>query len=135
MGYHTDACIKRMQDALVRYQAWVAQWPDYCKKCDGDGFQRWTENQSPIGSGYYWPEPFSEPCACLEQDQCPRCQRAMDIEEDWEWDNEVTCPHCGWRSGDPDMCPEIPEDPCRCEVEDATKMYANTYASLGEGEF
>lgn len=42
---------------------------------------KWTENQSPLGSGLYWPEEFEEcgyngslECNCEEPDKCnPSC--------------------------------------------------------------
>ena len=72
-------------------------WPQHCRACGGWGISAYAVNQSPLGSGWNWPEPFIDPCPhCAEQGRCGRCGR--DHPEAGKGD--VACPHCGWQSDD-----------------------------------
>jgi hypothetical protein len=54
--------------------AYDRQWPHSCRACQGTGQVSWRENQSPLGSGTYWPMDMSATCAeCWEWGICPRC--------------------------------------------------------------
>ena len=45
-----------------------------CKTCDNTGVVTWTENQSPLDSGYTWLETFTDYCEdCTGKGICPNC--------------------------------------------------------------
>ena len=73
MKQHTKSC-QQWKKAEEDYKK---QWPDYCKECNGTGELTWTEDQSPLGSGYYWPEQMWEPCICVMEYRCPRCSKRL----------------------------------------------------------
>lgn len=89
---HTPGCQERYQ----KRSNWIAQWPCYCKACDGMGMKEWYD----VETGY-----DGEPCPnCMEKDKCPRCGEMFLSSED----EEVPCSHCGWNWGSnmDDYCPE-----------------------------
>jgi hypothetical protein len=72
-------------------------WPRHCRACGGWGTSAYSVNQSPLGSGGYWPETFEDPCPhCAEQGRCGRCGGVLPGSEE----GEVPCPHCGWNFDD-----------------------------------
>lgn len=107
--------------AYDRYTLYKAQWPNYCKKCGGWGTVSWTENQSPIGSGEYWPESFTDLCeACIGLHKCPRCghQHPQSWNDFETKDDQVTidpCAKCGFTS----EVHGLPDYECMCWEEDA----------------
>ena len=121
-SYHTEECRKRMLYELGRYKDWRWRWPLYCQSCDATGLVCWSENQSPLGSGMYWPEEFEEPCEqCILKGKCPRCRHQHD--KDWGYDEcgEIykACELCGWEwnKGEDDILP-LCEDECTCWQEE-----------------
>lgn len=71
---HSAFCIARTEAAHL----WDKMWPNACKTCHGAGIVGWSENQAPFGSGYYWPESFSESCNhCEDKGLCPRCGQPL----------------------------------------------------------
>lgn len=90
------------QQVLELQATYDAMCPDACTHCAGQGYSTWVENQSPIGSGLYWPEEMSEACDwCLVECKCPRCG----FEHTTEWANanldhpmfDGSWPHpCDW---------------------------------------
>ena len=122
--YHTEQCRKRFLYMLGRMNDWKWRWPKYCTSCDATGLLTWSENQSPLGSGMYWPEEFEEPCEqCILKGKCPRCGHQHN--EDWnnyETDDEDSfdaCKFCGWDwdKGADDILP-LCEDECMCWQEE-----------------
>lgn len=111
---HTTEC----QGSFAARQAWLEKWPDHCESCGGHGMITWRENQSPLGSGEYWPMDFSEPCdKCFEKGVCPRCG-LMGFPEDWDEKAPEACTKCGWTVKDGG----VPEAECYCwrfEMEEA----------------
>ena len=100
---HTASCQKQKQLA----EEYEKQWPNYCKKCHGTGEVSWQENQSPLGSGCYWPETFTDFCEdCIGKGICPRCGKKslelvviFDLDDLWKddsWRDTVKCPNCNW---------------------------------------
>jgi hypothetical protein len=69
-------------------------WPRHCLACGGWGTSAYSINQSPLGSGGYWPESFVDPCPhCAEQGPCGGVLPGSE-------EGEVPCPHCGWNFDD-----------------------------------
>jgi len=114
-----------MEKAELAQTEYQTQWPNYCQGCHGAGLHSWYENQSPIGSGMYWPEGLHEPCSdCAEKGNCPRCGQEISADDDAvnAWlEDQTPCPHCGWDWGqEGDVCPDIPDIPeyrCWWELE------------------
>jgi len=124
---HTRRCVMDTVRALWDRFVYEWHWPNYCRHCDGWGVTEYTENQSPIGSGEYWPMQMTEPCICLDGDEmvCPRCGTPIydliatnqellqsqwfpyNISEDPDFavqrwfDEMMPCPVCGWNWGKP----------------------------------
>ena len=134
---HTKECALHLLAQMEERRDWIKKWPRHCQSCEGSGTSEWDENQSPIGSGHYWPEHFVEPCTCIgnysDEDPmvCPRCGAAIedmvrlkvrcehpllkegDAVDHWIY-GEEPCPNCGWLHGKKpdDHAPPIPE--CFC---------------------
>lgn len=71
---------------------YMKQYPNYCRKCDGWGFQTWIEHHDgPMYPG----EPMQEPCECLENGSCPRCGSGIDTENT----ETYHCHNCHWEEG------------------------------------
>lgn len=69
-----------------------------CKTCGGSGEIGYTENQSPLGSGEYWPMYMTDVCPdCVEKGICPRCDIKMDFNN--EKDCHI-CPKCGYNESE-----------------------------------
>lgn len=90
---HTQLC----QGAQATRAAWLAQWPDHCPICEGQG-----EWQSP---GSYWEPPDGGACSCVENGFCPRCHGVLEfrdragavVDPDTFYnDCFAYCPACGW---------------------------------------
>jgi hypothetical protein len=101
---HSPECLK----AQAAYKSYIEKWPDYCTGCGGWGQKSYTTNQSPIGSGEYWPMTESEPCLACEG-TCPRCRDP----KRGNWTGKL-CKKCGWSCRDGG----IPEVECYCGMED-----------------
>jgi len=114
---HTDQCKKQHVDLQVERARYAAKWPNYCRKCHGEGFTWYTYDPSPAGVSL---SPGSmedcDPCPdCIEKGLCPRCgQKVWDGIDDWENNEPVMCPLCGWDESEPDSMPPEPE--CYCWV-------------------
>lgn len=83
---HEKGCIA----ARERYEAWIKQWPNHCKKCYGTG--------SYYDHGTYWDPPDSGPCGCIEEGKCPRCGKQVEVRNtcvDIFTDEHYFC-ECGW---------------------------------------
>jgi len=97
---HSKSC-QQLKKAEEDYNK---QWPKHCKECHGAGETTWTENQSPLGSGHYWPETMSEFCGdCTGIGLCPRCGKPFppimeleDLYDDDSWRKRKHCPSCNW---------------------------------------
>jgi hypothetical protein len=101
-------------------------WPGYCRTCGASGVLHYTENQSPLGSGRYWPMEGTEPCEhCAGY--CPRCRYEFpEPPKPPHWkqpdgityedfcSSELACPNCGWfwEQSESDCAPIPPE--CYC---------------------
>lgn len=90
------------QDQALQ-DAWVQLWPHYCRTCEGSGVICWEEQHD---RGYPG-ELMSEPCRCIDNNQCPRCGKSGIIDASDE--PPFTCPHCKWDSNNPDFLPQVPE--------------------------
>jgi hypothetical protein len=95
-----DESYAEVQAAMDRdNKSYQAQWPRLCQPCKGWGVHTWKENQSPLGSGLYWPEAMSDPCAhCTEKGLCARCGEPGLTSEDRgdATTGEGPCKFCGW---------------------------------------
>lgn len=113
---HSAECIAEHKAIDDSRAAWLAQWPDYCRKCDGYGRHSYTEMH---GFGYGSGEELSDPCPeCVERMKCPRCGQAG-LQEDAEPDGAGIgpCSCCGWNddAGLPPTSGEVLQ-PCACVV-------------------
>lgn len=114
---HSQACLTRQ----ANYHLYKKTWPKYCKSCAGHGTVSWSENQSPVGSGYYWAESFTEICAdCIGHHRCPKCwHRHSKSWNNFENREDQTtldhCVKCGWSQEDRGL----PDVECMCWEEDA----------------
>lgn len=81
---HTPECLAVQKQRA----AWLAKWPNYCRKCEGDGGFCTPSN-------YYEPGDYA-PCECTEMGICPRCgQPDLDAES-----CDGPCANCGWNYND-----------------------------------
>ena len=111
---HKASCLKQKELA----KEYEKLWPNYCKKCHGTGELSWQENQSPLGSGLYWPETITEFCEeCTGQGLCPHCGKPfpaiMELEDLWDddsWRENKHGPHCNWNFNSAGA----PEQDCYC---------------------
>lgn len=113
---HSKECLEYQAKTKATFDAWVIQWPNYCRSCQGSGLHTWTENGAPHGAGF-WAMPMSELCSvCSEIGNCPRCSQPGLTSED-RGDNDTgsgPCKFCGWNEDD--ACPrETIDGPCLCE--------------------
>jgi hypothetical protein len=94
MTTHTPDCLRQQEAQKQRQREYDAQWPKWCRKCNGTGMLTWYENQAPLGSGYNWPEQFEEPCeTCIGGNRCSRCGH----KQGKNWNDTVTpCAVCGF---------------------------------------
>ncbi len=107
---HNQSCI----DLQAKAEAYKKQWPNYCKTCNGNGVVTWQENQSPLGSGQYWPETFRESChICINNGICPRCH-GDSIHSDEDGNLTEPCTVCGWTEKN-GGCPEVE---CWCRMQE-----------------
>lgn len=81
-----DAAEKRTRDR----EAWLAQWPNHCRACEGAGGAGYTEMHGFAGGGG---EPMWDVCGCLEIGKCPRCG-AAGFQDETALDHP--CFNCGW---------------------------------------
>lgn len=147
-SWHKVECFVHMRRKLARWRRWIKKYPNYCRTCGGSGTVFWTENQSPLGSGHYWPMHMSDSCLCIVPDDieemvCPRCgeriyraivvKHAPQDETLWlrdeyghdgiveSWLEEMgKCPLCGWMHGKAkdDAIPDLEWD-CGCWLDDS----------------
>ncbi len=102
---HTPACLAMQAERAAYEQFWGKT---YCSVCGGTGVVSWVENQSPLGSGYYWPETMYDPChKCMGH--CPRC--GVEVPEEFMETDFALCPQCGFVTG---RTPGIPVVECYC---------------------
>lgn len=87
-------------------ELWIAQWPHYCRTCEGYGVITWYEHHD---QGYPG-EPMADTCdACLGQDKCPRCgAKTFELQQDGN--HPDVCITCGWKVNEPDGLPPVEED-------------------------
>lgn len=87
---HSEECRQTSYEA----EAWALQYPKHCKKCLGAGF-----HYNP-GVRYYadgsGEPPSYEPCSCVEEGLCPRCQSEIWAVERTDRNDYFRCPTCGW---------------------------------------
>jgi hypothetical protein len=101
---HTPECLKALAKVNAEIKAWETTWPAFCRDCNAQGMNAWTENQSPPGSGLYWPETLSELCETC-YGKCPRCgadwttEYTTDYELDKATGQQIECLACGWNWG------------------------------------
>lgn len=92
---HTEECIKMSERSRLEQEAWVKQWPDYCRKCSGvGGFF--------FGGCGYEPPSWDVCLECTDKGLCPRCKGALQYPDT----GEGPCTVCGWKEGD-DCLPEL----------------------------
>jgi len=121
MVKHTDYCKEKTAQYGKDMAAFVAKYPNYCKRCGGEGVIHYPENQSPLGSGMVWMEDLTDACDCItEEGRCPLC--ATPFEEDDE-DCEK-CLHCEWHW---ELGLTAPYYECECwrvEIDNAEEVLA-----------
>lgn len=126
---HSEACQVATAERERERAAFLSRWPNACRTCGGWGVITHTENQSPIGSGYYWPETLADPCDdCTGKGKCPRCGKIIFPDDDrnatkfnaW-FESYDPAPCCGWSwgKGDDDTLPESRECYGECVREEA----------------
>lgn len=130
MNEHSCECIEAFHLYKTAKEIYESMWPNYCRKCGGGGVFGWNENQAPLGSGYYWPEYFEEPCEeCTEKSICARCGESGLTPEE----GEGPCKFCGWNYND--SCPGEPE--CFCwmikEEKNETALVSNHQTNFDNG--
>lgn len=110
---HTEQCLKEFAKYKIRYDAWIAEWPNYCRECNGAGEHHWIENGAPHGAGF-WSMPMSEFCEnCVGVGKCSHCGAPDMIDTET---GDGPCSACGWNYDD--ECPlEYPDGPCNCQLE------------------
>jgi hypothetical protein len=121
MTDHTPECLAKNLPLQAEREAWIAKWPNHCKKCEGMGGATVYENASPHGSGEHWMMRVDEPCSCLEACNCPRCgvhNELWEIDDAWEAPGGLVCAYCDWHEQKPDICPPGPDSPCDCMIEE-----------------
>jgi hypothetical protein len=92
---HTPECQAGMARAEEVRADWVAQWPNYCRECGGEGLHHYPGvYRYPDGSGE---PPSTDPCeGCVCQGKCSRCgAEGLDPET-----AEGPCKTCGWNYDD-----------------------------------
>ena len=76
---HTAECQRQCAERTAAREAWVAQWPNHCKTCQGAGAQYSTYDPSPsgvsLGSGQMVDVDVCPDCA--EKGICSRCGQVM----------------------------------------------------------
>ena len=101
--HHTEQCLQDTAEWERIKNEYESRWPRYCRTCNGWGF---------TGCGIRCDEPWADPCAdCTEQGRCPRCGHQI-YDDPYDWEDDTTCPECGWREGATEGIPEAPE--CLC---------------------
>jgi len=115
----TDECKAQFAEWEAARDAYAAQWPNYCRKCSGNGGHVYQDDPGDrhcsLSGGFM---EFDEPCIhCLENGICPRCGKLAWPDDAFEQET-LTCPHCGWNE---DKAAELalPEQPeCLCWEKD-----------------
>lgn len=106
---HMQACL----DAQQRYTAWIAKWPNACKKCGATGWlhdpgvYRYADGSGDPPStdmcdGCLASEPVPMPVQGWAAVSCPRCGKAgiaLNDVEDLQPDEAIECSCCGWAGG------------------------------------
>lgn len=106
---HTNECLLKQEEIVVKRIAYFTKWPNACRACDVQGGKQW--------GGTYWEPPDWLECeACMNG--CPRCASQDFTEDALEtfYNNRAPCPHCGYQWGDKvdDLPIEEFEDFCCC---------------------
>src|SRR5215469_10772432 len=86
------------KEVQIKIDAWVAQWPEYCRCCGGWGLVKCSQSHGELGREYW-----SEFCEALPEGVCHRCGYVgMPPWEDEEWETEQgpECSMCWHRAGD-----------------------------------
>lgn len=119
--FHTMECWQLQLKLRDLRDAWLLQWPDYCKTCEAAGELVDYENGAPHGSGEVWPMPVVQWCHdCIDADRCPRCGVHWIVDDEWHdlisgGDVIVACQKCGWTGkGSTDRLPPV-WDGCGCQ--------------------
>ena len=117
MTDHLKKCLERQAEFERSLKEYETQFPNYCRECQGNGEISYSYDPSPAGV-FLSPGTMTDvdPCTCLEQFHCPRCNKYVSEWAEWtpgiEWD-EITCPHCDWKLHISSGCPET-DGECNC---------------------
>ena len=132
---HTEKCLAAREKERAQLAAYEKQYPNYCRKCGGDGGRSVWEYR-----GEYHGAPASEQvydwCShCAGQGKCPRCgSEKTNFFEDAviDGDEKNACYACHWKEGDLGA-PEVVNDfDCGCYNDEAD---ANESARLLSGSY
>lgn len=111
---HSEQCKQATADREVARARWVAEWPNYCRTCDGWGGAASSYDPSPAGvclsSGSM--EDWDSCPACTDNGICSRCGAESPIDEDAV--EAPACAKCG-ADGTDGMPP--PYEDCGCWYE------------------
>ena len=103
---HSQKCKELVEKSARQIAMWEKRWPNYCRKCNGEGQFISYYNPSPsgvsLGSGYI---EDIEPCICTENSICARCGSNALNE-----DGSGPCQVCDWNYDD---CKPYPYE-CTC---------------------
>ena len=88
----TKSYEERYEQYLKDLAAFEAQYPNYCRKCGGEGYVNVVDalgpNKERVVQADFCP-------GCIEEGKCPLC--GADIpDEQYEEDGPLTCGACGW---------------------------------------
>ena len=116
--HHTEQCLQDTAEWERIKNEYESRWPHYCRTCMGWGA---------LYSGIEYGKPVVDPCPdCSDKGRCPRCGHQI-YSEPSDWDDDTTCPECGWREGATEGIPEAPECLCWLKKEDVWKAWEDLW--------
>jgi hypothetical protein len=120
---HAPECQARLDARKAEIAAWIAAWPNHCKRCGGWGGFASTYDPSPSGVtlGHGVMHDFDTCPDCIDKGLCPRCGKELTIGPNVRAHpglESITtlCPACRWQDNETLGCPEPPE--CFCWIAD-----------------
>ena len=98
VNYNYDGVMEEIEDIEILLKAEKYPISEHrgmeCRTCHGTGQVTYSVNQSPLGSGEYWPMMMYDPCPnCIEKGKCPKCGYYNGFENQ---DSPLKCVKCGW---------------------------------------
>ncbi|MEK6860492.1 MAG: hypothetical protein AABY07_00845 [Nanoarchaeota archaeon] len=113
---HSQQCIKNQAKTEKEREEYLKRYPNYCRKCNGEGGESFSYDPSPAGvslSPGFMIE--FEPCdTCTEKGICARCgyiyPEVLDDDNYYQIDDEK-CPVCQFEAG---KTYPIPSHECFC---------------------